>query len=669
MKKIIFALTLSLMMSFGLYAQNAMWVYNSDGTVTIYKVSEIDSLNFTANMLEMLMFQNGNSNGLSVDNIDNIKFKPIQDIEPSVVYVEFSDNTATVLHGIYSDDFVVTVDGANVSIVSDAGIENLQYYLSGQTSDGSFSLESDSDFQLVLNGVDITSSTTVPLNLAKKVDREIIVASGTTNILTDNTDSDGKAAVNTKGTTIISGSGSLTVNANKKHGISSDYDITIDGPTLTINHSAEASKGLKSDTNIILLDGDVTIVSSGTLTLEPLDNGYDATYCTSIGADGNFEMSGGNLSITLPVSNDAGRGIKVDGDIIINDGVINILSNSNGDTYTNSEGNIDSYKSCCIKADGDIRIIDGDITLEATGSGGKCIDAEGAIYIGVENGDTDLVMDMKTTGEKFYESGYGENADYANPKILKAEGDLYVYGGNINIYTENDGGEGLESKSVVYILGGYIIIDTYDDAINGKVSVQIDGGILYANSRGNDAIDSNGTMTINGGLVVAVGQMTPEGAFDCDQNTFKITGGTVIGVGGHHSTPTSSACTQRALVYNGITNGTAVRIVNENNEDLMTFQMPTYSGGGGGGPGGGGPGGGGWPPGGGGPGGGDGIALLFSSPDLQQGTITVKQGGTISGGEEFYGYYTGAEYTGGTTSQDVTISGMVTTYGGGGGPF
>lgn len=666
MKKIFFALTLSLIMSFGLSAQNAMWIYNSNGTITTYKVSEIDSLNFTSNMVNMLLFQNGNDNNFSVENIDSIVFKPMQEIEPTMIFVEFSNNGATVLHEIESEDFVVNVEGANVSIVTNAGIENLQYYLSGKTSDGSFSLESDTDFKLILNGVDITSSSNVPLNLTKEVGREIIVANGTTNVLTDNTDSDGKAVINTKGTTTISGNGSLTVNANKKHGISSDNDININGITLTVNHSAEASKGLKSDTNITIVDGDITIVSSGTLTLEELDNGYDATYCTAIGADGNFEMIDGNLSITLPESNDAGRGIKVDGNIIINDGNINILSNSNGDTYTNSEGSPDSYKSCCIKADGNIHIINGEITLEATGSGGKCIDAEGEILIGVENGETELVMDMKTTGEKFYESGYGEDAEYANPKILKAEGDLYIYGGNINIYTENDGGEGLESKNGVYILGGYIIIDTYDDAINGKYNVQIDGGTIYAYSRGNDAIDSNGTMYINGGLLVAVGQMAPEGGFDCDQNTFAITGGTLIGIGGHHSTPTSSACTQRALVYNGITNGTAVRIVNENNEDLMTFQMPTYSGNGGGG---GWPPGGGGGPGGGGPGGGGGIALLFSSANLQQGTITVKQGGTISGGEEFHGYFTGAEYTGSTTDQNVTISGMVTTYGGGNGPF
>ena len=657
MKNIFYALTLSLIISFVLPAQNAMWVYNSNGTITTYKVDELDSLNFTTNMLEMLMFQNGSSNILSVEKIDSIVFRPAQDIEPSMIYIEFFDNTATVLHEIESEDFVVNVEGANVSIVTNAGIENLQYYLSGQTSDGSFSLESDTDFELILNGVDITSSSNVPLNLTKEAEREIIVANGTTNYLTDNTDSDGKAVINTKGTTVISGSGSLTVNASKKHGISSDNDIIINGVTLNINHSAAASKGLKSDTNITIINGDITVVSSGTLTLDELDNGYDPTYCTAIGADGNFEMIDGNLSITLPESNDAGRGIKVDGNIIINDGVVNILSNSNGDTYTNSEGNPDSYKSCCIKADGNIHIINGEITLEATGSGGKCIDAEGEILIGVENGETELVMDMKTTGEKFYESGYGEDAEYANPKILKAEGDLYIYGGNINIYTENDGGEGLESKNGVYILGGYIIIDTYDDAINGKYNVQIDGGTIYAYSRGNDAIDSNGTMYMNGGLLIAIGQMAPEGGFDCDQNTFAITGGTLIGIGGHHSTPTSSACTQRALVYNGITNGTAVRIVNENNEDLMTFQMPTYSGNGGGG--------GGWPPG----GGGDSISLLFSSANLQQGTITVKQGGTISGGEEFHGYFIGAEYTGSTTDQNVTISGMVTTYGGGGGPF
>ena len=664
MKKLFIIISLVLMMNF-VSAQNAMWIYNSDGTITTYKISEIDSLNFTPNMINMLLYQNGATDDLTVAGIDSIVFRPADDIEANAILIEYNNDIATVRHNITSEYFNVNVNGADVEIISEASIEGLQYYLSGTTTNGSFSLESDMPYEVILNNAEITSLTNVPLNLSKNVERNIIIANGTTNILSDSEDSDGKAVINSKGTTNISGFGSLVINANKKHGISSDNDININGATISINHSADASKGLKSDCNIMITDGDVNIVSSGTLTLEALDLGYDATYCTSIGADGNFEMRGGKLNITLPVSNEAGRGIKTDGDISILGGEINIVSHSGGDTYTNSDGEIDSYKSSCIKADGDIYLSSGMITLEATGDAGKCVNADGAIYIGVENSDNDLVLDMKTTGEKFYESGYGEDADYANPKALAAEGNLYVYGGDITIYTENDGGEGLESKDTVHIFGGNISIDTYDDAINGKYHVQFDGGTLYVNARGNDAIDSNGTITINGGLIVASGSTAPEGSFDCDQNVFSITGGFVVGIGGHISSPTSSTCTQRVLVYNGIENGSAIQIVDSEGNDLLTFQVPTYSGG----PGGGGPGGGG--PGGGGPGGpgGDGLTLLFTSPDLEQGNITVKQGGTISGGEEFHGYYIGATYSGETTSQDITINGMVTTFGNGGGPF
>lgn len=654
MKKL-FLITVLCLIANCINSQNSLWIYNADGTILTYNTSEIDSITFSPDDINMFLYRGDDIDNFYVAAIDSIKFRENQDVESSAIYVEYNDNTAVVRHNINSVDFVVNIDGANVSIVTNAALENLQYYLSGTTSNGSFSLESDMAYDVILNNLNITSSNTIPLNLSKNIERNIIIANGSNNILTDNEDSDGKSVINTKGNTNISGYGALTINANKKHGISSDNDIIINDATISINHTAATSKGLKSDANIIVNSGDITIVSSGTLELEELDLGYDPTYCTAIGADGNFEMKGGYLDITLPESNMAGRGIKVDGDITILDGKINIVSHSGGETYTNSEGEIDSYKSSCIKADGNIYLYDGEITLEATGAAGKCVNADGEIHIGKENEENSLVLNMTTYGEKFYESGYGEDADYANPKALTAEGNLYVYGGNIDIYTENDGGEGLESKDNLYIIGGHIIIDTYDDAINAKSHVQIDGGTLYAGSRGNDAIDSNGSITINGGLMVAAGQTAPEGSFDCDQNTFKIAGGVVVGIGGAISNPTASACTQRSLIYNGVTSGTALQITNSEGEDLLTYQVPTYSGGGstppGGGPGG---------PGGG-PGGG-GLVLFFTSPELQEGSITVKQGGTISGGEEFHGYYTNADYSGATSSQNVTISGMVTSF-------
>ncbi len=663
MKKIVVCFTMLFSMVFGqIYAQKVMKVYNTDGTIYTYKLSDIDSCNFSAQMVNMLLYQSATSTNLSVSGIDSIVFGEAMSVDSSAIYVYYEGDTARVVHYISSDKFVVTISGADVSITTSAGIADLKYYLSGTTTNGSFTLESDAKFTAVLNGVNITSATKVPVNLTKKVNRNIIIANGTTNTLTDNSASAGKAVVNTKGATTINGAGTLVVNANKKNGISSDYDINIESGTITINNTAEASKGIKSDANIYIKGGNITINPSGTLSMEAIGSGYDLSYCSGITADGNIEVSGGILTITIPSSNAAGRGLSADGHITITEGTIAITSNATAGTYLDTTGTTDSYKSSCIKADSNIVLLGGTLTLKTTGTAGKCINADGAIYIGTSTNSADnLNLNMSTTGAKLYVSGSGQNADYSNPKALKAQSNLYVYGGTINVSTTQDGGEGLESKDTVFILGGTIVLNTYDDAINATNHIQIDGGKLYAYSSGNDAIDANGTMTITGGLIVAAGQTAPECSFDCDNNTFKITGGILVGIGGSPSTPTANVCTQRSLIYNGITNGTALQIVTSSSVELLTFQVPTYTANGNGGSG---------RPGGG-HGGGSQLTLLFSSPNLTTGTITVKQGGSISGGTNFNGYYTGATYTGrsSTSSTNVTISSMVTTYGSGGGPF
>ncbi len=559
-----------------LHAQKVMRVYNSEGTVATYSVSNIDSLNFSANMINMLLYANGANTNYAVASIDSIVFGDAPSVDSSAIYVYYEGDTAKVVHYITSTNFVVSVSGANVTITNTAGLANLQYYLSGTTSDGSFTLESDSKFDLILNGVSITSKTTIPIKLTKKKDRNIIIANGTSNVLTDNTANNGKAVINTKGATCIKGGGTLVVNANKKNGISSDYDITIESGTITVNNTANASKGIKADGNIYIKGGDITVNPSGSLTLEAVGSGYDPSYCAAIAADSNINISGGKITITIPSENYAGRGIKADGNISISDGTISIVSNSNGGTYVDTTGTTDSYKSSCIKADGTITFLGGEITLRTTGTGGKCVTADSFIYIGTaDNNAEHLILNMTTTGAKFYVSGSGRNEDYSNPKALKAKGNLYVYGGNINISTAQDGGEGLESKDTVFIKGGTIEMETYDDAINGTNHIQIEGGTIYGYSSNNDAIDANGTMTITGGLIIAAGQTSPECSFDCDNNTFKITGGILVGIGGSPSTPTSNVCTQRSLIYGGINSGTALQIVNSANTELLTFKVPT----------------------------------------------------------------------------------------------
>ena len=649
-----------------LHAQNTLYIHSNDGTKQAYGITSVDSITFSAGLNNLFLFREGVRVDFSVAAIDSIVFGTVapaidttgqdttgQDTlavhDSTMIFIDYQQDTAIVTHYFTSSKFKVTVSGAQVSIVSSMGLADLKYYLSGSATEGSFSLESDTKYELVLNGVSIASTTTAPIKLSKKIARTITLANGTTSVLTDHSGSDGKAVINTKGVTTIRGGGSLVVNANKKNGISSDYSITITGGNITVNNTAYAGKGIKADGDILISGGNLTLTPSGSLVMDTVGSGYDPSYCTGIGADGSISISGGTVNITLPASNVAGRGIKADGNIEVTGGSITVVSHSGGGTYRDSTGAIDSYKSSCIKADGNLLLTAGVLDLTATGSGGKCASADGIICFGQANGtDSALRFTAKTTGKKFLVTGSGMDADYSNPKAVRAEGNLYVYSGLLNITTSNDGGEGLESKDTLFVKGGTNLLNTYDDGINAKNHLQIDGGVTYAHSTNNDGMDANGTITVTGGLAISIGSRSPEEGFDCDQNTFKITGGVMVGVGGATSTPTASVCTQPSLIYKSLTSGNALCITNANGTDILTFQVPTISGGGGGFPGGG-------------PGGGNTgrLTLLFSSPALANGEYSIKQGGSISGGSSFNGYYTGATYAGGS-STSVTISGMVT---------
>ena len=140
--------------------------------------------------------------------------------------------------------------------------------------------------------------------------------------------------------------------------------------------------------------------------------------------------------------------------------------------------------------------------------------------------------------------------------------------------------------------------------------------------------------------------------FDCDWNQFKITGGTHIGTGGATSDPTQSVCTQPTLKIN-TQPGYAIQVLKSDGTVICTYQCPTFTGGGGGG----------WPG-----GGGNSMVMLFTDPQLQTGqSYTVKYNGTISGGTNWNGYYTGNVTYSGGQSTTVNVNSMVTTVSAGGG--
>ena len=514
----------------------------------------------------------------------------------TIVNVSFSGESASVTTD--SKKVLSHVVGGHVVIdLLTNSVKNVNIVLSGTSADGSLKVYGEKKFLLTLAGVDLTSQRGPAINSQCKKRMFVHLKEGTVNSLkdaakyqddtyyiNDNTadGEDRKGCFFSEGNMIFSGHGVLKVAGLKKHGIATDgYFWMRPGVTIAVTEAAKNAVHVKGDAD-------------------------DAIGVT---------INGGLLYAN--VSSDAGKCIKTDMMVNINGGTL-LLNTSGKSVYDADEA--DTSSAACIKADGDINISGGTLTLKSTGEGGKGLNADCAINI------AGGVTTIATTGGKYI---YSEADDLtASPKGVKADGDINISGGELNISVtgRSDGSEGLESKATLTISGGNIYVYAYDDAINAANAIVINGGEVFAHSVNNDGIDSNGTLTINGGYVVASGTNAPDGSLDADfSQNFVINGGTVIGIGGVATTPSSSS-RQNTVLYGGLTaaKGATLDILGSDSKAVLSYKLHRTL---------------------------TGMTLFVSSPDLAKGSYTVNGDGSKLG--EF------------TVSSTVTTVGEVGGNGGG----
>lgn len=574
---------------------------------------------------------------------------------PQTVAIAFDGASATVSNGAGAGVTFVQ-DGANLALAST--VEGVEFILSGSTAAGSFKLSNAYPAKVTLNGLSLASTNNPAIQIRSTNRCFVVVARGTANFLADGSAYADSAAAGTlygAGPLVFSGPGSLTVagRGSKKNGIYSEGYIRMRDGDVAVAGAAKdgvhAVRYFRMDNGTLAItsggdgiDGDAGYVeiNGGAIHVNSPSNDVKGIKC-----DGNLTVNGGNLTVTH--TGIAGKGLSADGNIDVNGGTLDLYtSGGNSATYTNDLGVLDTAAADCLKADGILRILGGTIRAVSTGAAGDAISADGEAIIGVAGITNVPLIEAATRGLRVYLYGSGDSTEYSNPKTFSAQGNVTVNGGTFRATTLNNGGEGLESKNVLTINGGNLDVTCYDDCLNAASNVVINGGLIYCFSTGNDAIDSNGPMAINGGTIVASGTTAPEEGFDCDQNTFAIRGGTLVGTGGASSTPTAASCTQRSVLYGSTgTSGTVVQVKSAGGNALVYKVPRTYSGGGGG------------------PGGGTAsMTMLFSVPGLTNGvTYSIVTGGTATGGTEFHGLYAGATVTGGTTSKTFTASTMVTT--------
>ena len=399
------------------------------------------------------------------------------------ISIVFSDNSGATVTG--DDNGIVTVTGNQVTINNSSTTEKVKYELSGTTTNGFLKLYSNNKQALVLNGVSITNPSGAAINNQGKK-RCFVVVSGK-NYLADGasytatpSDEDEKAAFFSEGQLIFSGSGSLTVKASGKAGITSDdYIHFMDAPTVEVSSSAgHAIRGK-----------DAVMVSGGT--------------------------------IEALTSADMKKAVCSDSLVLFNGGVT--TAKVTGGTAYDSEDK--DYKAAAgVKADQLFIMNAGTLTATSTGAGGKGISGDGPAYF---QGGT---VKVTVTGSNY---GSSSSKNSTSAKGIKFDGNIYISDGSIEATASNH--EAIESKGKIEIAGGSVYAQSRDDAVNSAGMMAIIGGQVCAYSTGNDALDANGNMYIEGGVVYAISSGGAEVALDANTEggaQLYVNGGTLFAIGG-----------------------------------------------------------------------------------------------------------------------------------------
>lgn len=141
------------------------------------------------------------------------------------------------------------------------------------------------------------------------------------------------------------------------------------------------------------------------------------------------------------------------------------------------------------------------------------------------------------------------------PLTIDGEGELEVR----SVY------EGISSTSHITFLGGVTNVLAYEDGLNanqdGVSLISVHGGFVRAHGLTGDGIDSNGTIHITGGTVVALTSLgTLDTGLDADLGIY-IEGGVVAATGASILLPLRTPGEQRALVIDFTTIQDAASLV------------------------------------------------------------------------------------------------------------
>lgn len=396
MKKIFSAITLFCCLALTATAQQ---LRVHQGTVTyVYPASLLETMTYSGGGQTLTIL----GRPFSTAAIDSIKVTGTGSYTPNSISVDYAGNKAFVtVSGDIAALVTVNVDGANVSVLADAALqEEVTYTLSGTSEGGSFSMDGEFKSTVVLNNLNLTSTTGTAIDIENGKRIAVVLPEGTASTLADAAGGVHKACFFINGHAEFSGAGTLNLTGNTKHAYASDEYTQFKSGFGTLNVTSALSDGMHVEQylqtdggtfNISGVQGDCIDVSA---TKDPLDenNGQTflngGTFVLNVAADdtkgikseSDMAISGG--SITATVSGNGAKGISAGTKLLVSQaqgGSTTIKMTVTGTTYMPGNATLES-KCRGIKVKGDFTFAGGFIDISATGAKSKAISVDGVYY-------------------------------------------------------------------------------------------------------------------------------------------------------------------------------------------------------------------------------------------------------------------------------------------------
>jgi hypothetical protein len=369
----------------------------------------------------------------------------------------------TLSDGASTGGGTVSVDG-DVVTITDAGT----YRVTGTLADGQLRVETGDTgiVRLVLDGVDIASSTGAALAVLDAEKVVIILAAGSQNALVDAATyvfpdaaaDEPNAALFSTADLTIGGEGSLTVTGRFNDGIASKDGLVVTGGTITVD---AADDGIRGKDYLVVRGGTLDITAGGDAL--KADNEEDSSR-------GYVHVAAG--TVTLEAGTD---GVDAVTAAIVSGGTLSIAAGDDG-----------------IHAETRVEVAGGSIDVSRSYEGIESIE----IVIG--GGDISIVAedDGINVAGGADASGFTAEGGFGGPERGGPGG--------------GPGGETAIEGYHVEVSGGTIVIDAGGDGFDSNGSATVTGGTIVVNgplSNGNGAIDVNGTFLISDAVLVAAGSL------------------------------------------------------------------------------------------------------------------------------------------------------------------